>query len=254
MVNVSPSSIAFAAKVGSKGTASLIKAVDDGKIAVSVAAKLADQDERTQEEAAANPDRAAIIVKQKTRAGHEEALAKKITGLPNRKFGLILADPEWKFVVRNEETGNDRAAANHYSTSDLEQIKARDVPSISAEDCVLALWATQPMLPQALEVMEAWGFTYKSHCVLLKLDPGTGYWFRNVHEILLIGTRGNVPAPAPGLQWESAFDGTWGAHSEKPPEAYEMLEGYFPNLPKIELNARQKRDGWERWGAEAPLD
>ena len=63
-----------------------------------------------------------------------------------------------------------------------------------------------------------------------------------------------MPAPAPGMQWESAWDGDVGEHSEKPEEAYVMLEQYFPTLPKIELNARQKRVGWDIWGAEAPVD
>ena len=65
---------------------------------------------------------------------------------------------------------------------------------------------------------------------------------------------GNPPAPAPGTQWESAFDAPTGAHSEKPEEFYRLLEEYFPSLPKIELNATKARTGWDRWGAEAPLD
>ena len=81
-------------------------------------------------------------------------------------------------------------------------IAARDVPSIAADDCVLFLWATSPMLPQALEVMKAWGFAYVSGAVWVKDRIGTGYWFRNRHELLLVGTRGNVPAPAMGTQWD----------------------------------------------------
>jgi N6-adenosine-specific RNA methylase IME4 len=193
--------------------------------------------------------------KKSRRAGHEANLATKILALPTKRYGLILADPEWRFVPWSEETGNDRAAANHYATSTLAQIKSRDVPSISADDCVLALWASVPMLEQALEVMRALEFDYRSHCIWLKNKTGTGYWFRNVHELLLIGVKGGVPAPAPGTQWESAFDADVGEHSEKPEESYQMLEEYFPNLPKIELNARgKKRDGWDVWGAEAPLD
>jgi N6-adenosine-specific RNA methylase IME4 len=254
MLNVSDRSLRDAKTVLTRGTKPLIMAVEDGKIAVSIAAKLADQDEATQAEAVANPDKAAHIVKLKTREGHEADLATQIRTLPTKKYGLILADPEWKFVVRSEETGNDRAAANHFVTSALEQIKARDVPSISADDCVLALWATVPMLRQALEVMVVWGFEYRSHCIWLKDKVGTGYWFRCVHELLLVGVKGDMPAPAPGTQWESAFDADVGEHSEKPLVAYELLESYFPHLPRIELNARRKRDGWDVWGAEAPLD
>lgn len=191
------------------------------------------------------------------RAQHEKDLGDRIRALPLKQFGVILADPEWRFVPWNEETGSDRSAANHYATSALEDIKKRDVPSIAADDCVLALWATVPMLPQALEVMQAWGFEYRSHCVWLKPRAGTGYWFRNVHELLLIGVKGDVPCAAPGTQWDSAWDADPGEHAEysaKPEEAYKLIETYFPNLPKIELNARIKRPGWEVWGAEAPVD
>ena len=76
-------------------------------------------------------------------------------------FGVIYADPPWRFEPYTRDTGMDRAADNHYPTMTLDEIKALDVPSIAAEDCVLFLWATAPMLPQALEVMTAWGFTYK---------------------------------------------------------------------------------------------
>ena len=254
MLNVSDRSLRDAKTVLTKGTKPLIMAVEDSKIAVSIAAKLTDQDEATQSEAVANPDKAAHIVKLKTREGHEADLATQIRALPTKKYGLILADPEWKFVVRSEETGNDRAAANHYATSALAEIKARDVPSISADDCVLALWATVPMLPQALEAMAVWGFEYRSLCIWLKDKVGTGYWFRCVLELLLVGVKGDMPSPAPGTQWESAFDADVGEHSEKPLAAYELLESYFPHIPRIELNARRKRDGWDVWGAEAPLD
>src|SRR5690606_33052257 len=111
------------------------------------------------------------------------------------------------------ETGLDRAADNHYPTSELEDIKARGVADIAAEDCVLFLWATAPMLPQALEVMNAWGFTYRSHVIWRKSEGadaelvlGNGYWFRNGHELLLVGARGNVPAPAMGTQFPSVID------------------------------------------------
>jgi N6-adenosine-specific RNA methylase IME4 len=108
------------------------------------------------------------------------------------------------------------------------------------------------MLPDALRVMAAWGFEFKSSAVWVKDRVGTGYWFRNAHELLLLGTRGDIPCPAMGDQWESVIDSPVGAHSEKPEEAYELIEAYFPNLPKIELNARQRRVGWDCWGLECP--
>jgi N6-adenosine-specific RNA methylase IME4 len=134
----------------------------------------------------------------------------------------------------------------------LDVIKERDVPSIAADDCVLFLWATVPMLPQALEVMEAWGFDYRSHVIWFKPIAGTGYWFRNKHELLLVGVKGDVPAPAMGTQWGSLMTGEAGRHSAKPDWQYHLAEMFYPNLPKIELNARRCRPGWDSWGLDGP--
>lgn len=192
-------------------------------------------------------------VKKVERAQKEVNLAAVQTALPDKKYGVILADPEWRFEPYSRETGMDRAADNHYPTSSTDTIGSRDVESIAADDCVLFLWATVPMLLDAINVMEMWGFKYKSHAVWVKDRQGTGYWFRNKHELLLVGTRGNIPAPAPGTQWESVIEAPAGRHSEKPQDAYDMIEAYFPNLPKIELNARSRRAGWEAWGNEAEV-
>jgi N6-adenosine-specific RNA methylase IME4 len=203
--------------------------------------------ERTREERQAE--------KRERRHEREAELGARVAALPDKRYGVIYADPEWKFDVYSEQTGQDRAAANHYPVSDLADIKARDVAAIAAEDCVLFLWATVPMLPQALEVMAAWGFAYKSHVVWLKDRLGTGYWFRNCHEILLLGTRGEVPAPAMGDQYASAFDAEVGEHSAKPEIFAQMIEEYFPSLPKIELNRRgPPRAGWDAWGNEAEAE
>jgi hypothetical protein len=99
--------------------------------------------------------------KKERRAARERELANKQLALPTRKYGVIVADPEWRFEPYSRETGMDRAADNHYPTSALEVIKSRDVASIAADDCVLFFWATAPMLPQALSVMDAWGFEYR---------------------------------------------------------------------------------------------
>jgi N6-adenosine-specific RNA methylase IME4 len=194
----------------------------------------------------------ATLDKQRLRRKREKALAKKQRALPDKRYGVIYADPEWRFEPWSRKTGMSRAADNHYPTSVLDVIKARDVASIAAKDCVLFLWATVPMLPHALAVMEAWGFGYKSHFAWFKDRLGTGYWNRNMHELLLIGTRGHVPAPAPGDQWASALSVPRGRHSQKPEKFYEMIESYYPTLPKIELNARgPARPGWDVWGLEA---
>jgi N6-adenosine-specific RNA methylase IME4 len=186
------------------------------------------------------------------RSQRERELAAKIIALPDKRYGVIVADPEWQWEPWSHKTGMDRAAANHYPTSVLAVIKDRDVPSIAAKDCVLFLWATIPMLPHALTVMAAWGFDYKSHYAWGKDKFGTGYWNREKHELLLIGTRGDVPCPTPGTQSESLIQAPKGEHSAKPECFLKMIEGYYPTIPKIELNRRgPPRPGWDCWGFEA---
>jgi N6-adenosine-specific RNA methylase IME4 len=193
--------------------------------------------------------------KKERRVQREISLAAKIEALPTRRYGVILADPEWRFEPYSRESGMDRSPDNHYPTSGTDDIAARDVPSIAADDCVLFLWATAPMLPDALRVMAAWGFEYKSHLIWAKERSGeargTGYWFSSEHELLLVGTKGNVPAPAMGAQWRSLITARVEGHSEKPEVFLEMVEDYFPTLPKIELNRRgPARKGWDAWGLE----
>ena len=120
----------------------------------------------------------ATVAKQKRREARERELGAQQRALPVQKFGVIAADPEWEFEPWSHGTGMDRAAANHYPTSCLDFIKLRDVPSIAAEDCVLFLCATPPMLPHALLVMAAWGFDYKTNYVFEKDRMITGYWAR----------------------------------------------------------------------------
>jgi N6-adenosine-specific RNA methylase IME4 len=190
-------------------------------------------------------------IKQARRAAKEAALAAKQLALPDRRYGVVVADPPWRWEPYSRETGMDRAADNHYSTSGVEAIAALPVSNIAADDCVLFLWATVPCLEYALAVMKAWGFAYKSQFVWVKNKIGLGFWNRNKHELLLIGTRGHIPAPAPGTQWPSVIDADVGAHSVKPEAALEMIEHYYPNLPKIELHRRgSARPGWDAWGAE----
>jgi N6-adenosine-specific RNA methylase IME4/transcription antitermination factor NusG len=263
MLSVSERSVASARTVHEKGAPSLVRAVEQGKLAVSEAAKAAKLAPAEQERVAqlATEGKANVVrtvIKQDERQQREAALgARQAAGnlvLPQKRYGVILADPEWRFEPWSRETGLDRSPDNHYPTSVTEVIAARPVQDIAAKDCVLFLWATVPMLPQALLVMGAWGFDYRSNFVWAKDRSGTGYWNRNRHEHLLLGVRGDVPAPAPGTQWHSLIEAAVGEHSEKPESFYALIEGYFPSLSKIELNARRARPGWDRWGAEAPPD
>ena len=114
--------------------------------------------------------------KKAIRDAREVALAGKQLALPQKKYGVIYADPEWQFVVRSDAWMSTTHPANHYPTSTTRRDQGAPVADIAADDCVLFLWATVPMLPQALEVMEAWGFTYKTHFVWEKDSTGTGYW------------------------------------------------------------------------------
>lgn len=178
-----------------------------------------------------------------------EATVRASTALGSKLYAVIYADPPWRFEPRSRDTGMDRAADNHYSTMTLDGIKALTIPA--ADDCVLFLWATVPMLPQALDVLGAWGFTYRSHFIWLKDRIGTGYWTRNRHELLLIGTRGTIPAPVPGEQYESVITAPVREHSVKPFEFHEIIEDMFPGLPRFEMFARGERaGGWDRWGNE----
>jgi N6-adenosine-specific RNA methylase IME4 len=186
------------------------------------------------------------------RAQREAELGARIRTLPNQRYGAIYADPAWRWETWSRETGLDRAGESHYPTMTLDAIKALDVPSIAADDCALFLWATAPALPQAFAVIVAWGFSYRSSFVWVKDRIGAGYWNRNRHEHLLVGVKGDVPEPAPGTQWPSVVEAPVGAHSAKPAIFYELIEAYFPHLPRIELFARAARPACDRWGAEAP--
>ena len=166
--------------------------------------------------------------------------------LPAGPFGVIYADPPWRFEPWSRITGMGRAAEKYYATMTLDSIKALRVPA--AADAALFLWATVPMMLFALAVMESWGFAYRSQMVWVKPSIGLGYWFRNQHELLLLGIRGKVRAPARGTQFPSVIEAPRRRHSEKPDEAPAMIEQMFPGIPRLEMFARIRRPGWDAWG------
>lgn len=167
--------------------------------------------------------------------------------MPPGKYTVIYADPPWEYAFSRSDS---RSIGAHYPTMTIEQIKAVPVPT--AEDAVLFLWATAPKLDAALEVLLAWDFTYRTDCVWDKGKLGMGYWFRVQHEHLLVGTRGNAPAPNPKARFCSVIlQPREREHSHKPAIFYQMIETMFPNQTYIELFLRgPPRRGWVGWGNE----
>jgi len=212
------------------------------------------------------------LVKQEKRAAKErdlgaatraanEALERRPWARPSgepalARYNVIYADPPWRLEPYSRESGLNKAADHYYPTMNSMDIADMPVRDICAEACALFIWATAPMINDALMVLDAWGFRYKSQFVWVKERIGTGYWNRNRHEILLVGTCGGIPAPAPGTQFESVLETAPGEvlpHSQKPQSARAMVEAYFPSLPRIELFARPSAAaGWDVWGNEAP--
>jgi N6-adenosine-specific RNA methylase IME4 len=172
---------------------------------------------------------------------------------PAGGFGLIMADPPWSYAMRSEK-GYDRAPEAHYDTMPLDDIKALPVELLAAPDCLLWLWAVNPQLPQALEVLAAWGFEFKTAGHWAKMTAtgkqafGTGYLLRSAGEPFLIGTRG---APKTSKNVRSVILAKVREHSRKPDEAFVQAERLMPHAQRIELFSRQVRPGWVNWGLEA---
>lgn len=160
-------------------------------------------------------------------------------------FSIIYADPPWKY---NFSQTNERSIETHYQVMSLEQIKKMKIPS--TKDSILFLWATAPKLKEAIEVIDSWGFEYKTCAVWDKEIIGMGYWFRGQHELLLLATKGKVRTPEEKNRISSVIRIKRGRHSEKPKEIYEVIEKMFPNETYLELFARNKRDNWVSWGNE----
>lgn len=163
-------------------------------------------------------------------------------------FNVIYADPPWRYEYIETES---RAIENQYPTMTLDAICALPVGDIAADDCVLLMWATSPKLAEAMQVLEAWGFNYRTCMVWVKDKIGMGYYARQQHELLLIAARGELPTPLPENRPSSVFYGERTEHSRKPETAYELVERMYPEYKRVELFARNKRDGWQTWGNQA---
>ena len=153
---------------------------------------------------------------------------------------IIYADPPWKHDVF---ISNRRSADKHYEMMELEDIKNYDIPE--CENGILFLWSIACMLPEALEVMESWGFKYKTHYIWDKEIIGLGWWCRCQHELLLVGTKGKVKAPEMSKLVSSVYHERRREHSRKPSYFRNMINKYYPDAEKIELFAREKPVGWK---------
>lgn len=164
--------------------------------------------------------------------------------LPSGLFNVIYADPPWQYDVNFLAASPD----SHYQTMPTNEISALKLPV--NEDSVLFLWATNPLLEDALRVMKAWGFTYKTNIVWVKDKFGLGFYVRGQHELLLIGIKGKMSPPEECRRVSSVLVAPSNGHSVKPQEAYELIERMYPNSQFLELFARQNRVGWQSWGNE----
>ena len=168
-------------------------------------------------------------------------------------FDIVLADPPWKFKSNSQEKPG-RNAMGHYDCMELDEIMALPVSEIAARDALLLLWVTVPFLPHGLETAKAWGFTYKSELMWNKDRPGTGFWARNRHEVVLICRRGKFPCRSKGENApfpDSVIEGQQRQHSRKPDALHDMSEAvpqWADRDARLEMFARETRPGWIAWG------
>lgn len=186
------------------------------------------------------------LVRQESHLSKVAAIARG--SLPAGEYDVICADPPWQY----DNAGFNQSAAAHYPTQPtavIEELPTTDstFPKF-ADPCVLFLWATSPLLPSAIDVLEAWGFAYKA-CLIWVKDraPGLGWWLDTRHELLLIGVRGST---TPIEKVDSVITAMVDTHSRKPVEAYAAIERMFPGLRRVECFARAPRPGWSVWGNE----
>ena len=169
-------------------------------------------------------------------------------------YDIIYADPPWRYDFSKSET---REIESEYVTMSIEDIMRMRIPA--AKNSVLYMWATAPKLLEALDVIDAWGFTYKTHAIWDKEKMGMGYWFRGQHELLLVATKGTFSPPEQGVRVSSVIRQKRGKHSQKPMLFRDMISNWFPDKEKLELFARTRAgmfgnyeyEGWDVYGNQA---
>lgn len=177
-----------------------------------------------------------------------------------KKYNIIYADPPWTFKTYSQKGKEHKSAELHYQCMSIEDIYNLPIENIADKDCVLFLWVIFPLLKEGLETIERWGFTYKT-CAFnwVKKNKisdswfwGLGYWTRSNSEICLLATRGNPKRISKSVHQVS--DARIREHSQKPDEIRNKIVDLCGDLPRIELFAREKVDGWDSWGNEIDSD
>lgn len=171
-------------------------------------------------------------------------------------FGTILADPPWRFSNRTGKMAPEHRRLARYLTMSHDDIMELPVPQLALPQSHLYLWVPNALVREGLEVMRRWGFTYKTNLVWYKVRKdggpdgrGVGFYFRNVTEMVLFGTRGHIRTLGPGRRQVNVIATRKREHSRKPDELYDVIEECSPG-PYLELFARHARQGWHQWGDE----
>ena len=260
MLNVGKRSVERARAVIDEGASELIAEVEQGRISVSAAADVATLPKPQQAEIVARGEKEILEAAKQIRAEKAEVrraerieriveIAKGNTDLStDTKYPVIYADPPWRYDYAETE---NRAIENQYPTMTIDEICNMPVSDLATDDAILFMWTTAPKLEEAFKVVSSWGFTYRSCAIWDKQKIGLGYYFRIQHEILLVATRGNIPTPAPADRVSSVISIPRSEHSAKPVDFYEIIEKFYPALPKIELFCRSPREGWAVWGNQS---
>lgn len=171
--------------------------------------------------------------------------------LQPHSFSWLDVDAPWDFSLHSEKGGN-KSAQKHYRCLPLDEIMAFPVQDLAAENCVLSLWATAPMLEQQMKVISRWGFKFKTEMIWRKTTKngkqtfGPGYIARGSHEPVLIATRGAPKFVAKNIR--SCFDGVRRKHSQKPEEWYDIVDRMLPKGERACLFSRTSRPKWKHWG------